>query len=516
MSDIKTCTSCSCLLPPEVFIYKNKANKTCSACLTTRANKRAEKRASSVNNELENIQTEYQFENEIETIAFTDIIEFVFNKIANLEQDTRLFFSFHVKLDDNILVKVHQNMKLLVKLIVDEIKEGRDIIGHEFTTGPNISVRYPDIEAFYLSCSQCHKLEREYKESNHKRMAWFNCHGKLVVNIDMATKELKIKLSHDIYYKKLVDIITPEEIKNEIMQNLHMDPVQLRTHLQQKFDTSQVTLKQINYWWSVFNQCFFKLDEDSVTSARRFLENSHIGLRTKALIGFLSSFCNKGLYSQYFFTNKDFTKINATKEPDLNRSDSNYYIVCPPELRDKVTSFIEKHFNMHPKIPVNVDGQFLIANKICIFAVNEVYNFCFENNLVLLWAYLWSSWYKATRWTLWARSMLATIPLKYISKEVNIQESIILQETQSFSVLQTCDIVKMDQDEEAFNHVTAVKRMANHLEQELLANNLNHIIRVVNNMDKLFTILNDIETSQNRRKRDPTWHESTPWTLFLQ
>ncbi|KAF0497175.1 ATP-dependent DNA helicase pif1 [Gigaspora margarita] len=259
MSDIKTCTSCSCLLPPEAFIYKNKANKTCSACLTTRANKRAEKRASSVNNKLENIQTEYQFKNEIEMIAFTDIIEFVFNKIANLEQDTRLLFSFHIKLDDNILVKVHQDMKLLVKLIVDEIEE----------------VCYPGIGAFYLSCSQCQELEREYKESNRKKIAQFNCHGKLVVNVDMAAKELKIKLSHDIYHEKLVDITIPEEIKNKIMQNLHMDPVQLRTHLRQRFDTSQVTPKQINYWWSVFNQRFFKLDEDPVTSACRFLENSH-------------------------------------------------------------------------------------------------------------------------------------------------------------------------------------------------------------------------------------------------
>ncbi|CAG8754522.1 31831_t:CDS:1, partial [Racocetra persica] len=54
-----------------------------------------------------------------------------------------------------------------------------------------------------------------------------------------------------------------------------------------------------------------------------------------------------------------------------------------------------------------------------------------------------------------------------------------------------------------------------HLEQELLANNLNHVMQVVNNMDKLFNILKDIEIAQNKRKCNPTWRGSTPWTLFL-
>ncbi|KAF0497176.1 ATP-dependent DNA helicase pif1 [Gigaspora margarita] len=43
-------------------------------------------------------------------------------------------------------------------------------------------------------------------------------------------------------------------------------------------------------------------------------DNEQVGLRTKALIGFLSSLCNKGLHLQYFFTNKNFAEINAAKE----------------------------------------------------------------------------------------------------------------------------------------------------------------------------------------------------------
>ncbi|KAF0457455.1 ATP-dependent DNA helicase pif1 [Gigaspora margarita] len=85
--------------------------------------------------------------------------------------------------------------------------------------------------------------------------------------------------------------------------------------------------------------------------------------------------------------------------------------------------------------------------------------------------------------------------------------------------------VEMGENDEVFDpemrqtyeqKVEAVKRMADHLEQELAANNFNHITCVINNMDRLFTMLNDIETAQNRRRHNRTWRGSTPWTLYLQ
>ncbi|CAG8600884.1 8943_t:CDS:2, partial [Scutellospora calospora] len=51
-------------------------------------------------------------------------------------------------------------------------------------------------------------------------------------------------------YEKPIDTTTPEEIKNEIMHNLHIVS------------------------WLVLNQHFFKLDEDPVILAHRFLEDS--------------------------------------------------------------------------------------------------------------------------------------------------------------------------------------------------------------------------------------------------
>jgi hypothetical protein len=71
-------------------------------------------------------------------------------------------------------------------------------------------------------------------------------------------------------------------------------------------------------------------------------------------------------------------------------------IVCPLALRDNVISLMRKHFNMHPKIPVNASGEFWTCTEIWRNAVQEMYNFCVTHELVSLWAYLWSSWYKAT------------------------------------------------------------------------------------------------------------------------
>ncbi|CAG8449799.1 23330_t:CDS:2 [Gigaspora rosea] len=543
---------------------------------------------------------------------------------------------------------------------------------------------------------------------------------KLIIGVDIGAKEAKVKLNHDIQHEKPVDVTTPEEIKYEIMHNHHMDPVQLRTHICQRFDALQVTPKQIYYWCSIFNQQFFKLDENPFTSMRRFLDNpnnnakfcyewnnksdtavgfitplltellpvssihcnatyktakgqfelygiissvhgagfpvaylmlnttnasdnAQTGLRTKALTSFLSSLCNKGLQPWHFYTDKDFAQINAAKEiwPNINIQLCLWYVekaikekiksskkikqtqYLPSEavkefkLRDEVVSLIKKHFNMHQKIPVNAARLFLTADKIHISAVHEMYEFCFRNRLVLLWAYLWSKWYKITWWTLWAQSAQTIIPIRKtnmlieshwkVGKKREMKKgkgevkekkkkvecvsgrssfsprldyvvwiiSIRLLPDQLVRLYQMChgcitpswfddfkkdwnrlattpiddndhtcnnitevdkddkapcprsgnNSVEMGENDEVFDpemrqiyeqKVEAIKRMADHLDQELAANNFNHITHVINNMDRLFTMLNDIEIAQNRRRHNRMWRESTPWTLYLQ
>ena len=108
--------------------------------------------------------------------------------------------------------------------------------------------------AFYLKCSQSLESKHEYKESNQPRVQRFECHGKLIIHIDIPAKEGMAKLSYDVQHKYSVDVTTPLEVKQEIEKNLHMDPIQLWAHLHKMSDISIITTKQIHYWWSIFSQ----------------------------------------------------------------------------------------------------------------------------------------------------------------------------------------------------------------------------------------------------------------------
>lgn len=63
--------------------------------------------------------------------------------------------------------------------------------------------------------------------------------------------------------------------------------------------------------------------------------------------------------------------------------------------------------------------------------------------------------------------------------------------------------------------VVALEYLSNHLREELSLNNLRHVRNVVNNMDRVFTMINDIKSSQLNLKRGNTW-SAKPWTMFLQ
>lgn len=137
-----------------------------------------------------------------------------------------------------------------------------------------MSARHSKVGTFYLACSQCQEVKHEYKESNRKRIERFDCHGKLTLHIDIPAKEATAKLRHDSLHEKPIDVATPPEVKQEIEQNLHMDPTQLRMHLRKMFEINMITGKQIHYWWSTLTQQFYKSDEDHVASACNFFDRN--------------------------------------------------------------------------------------------------------------------------------------------------------------------------------------------------------------------------------------------------
>ncbi|CAG8718190.1 18943_t:CDS:2, partial [Racocetra fulgida] len=171
-----------------------------------------------------------------EVISLEDLSEYFAGLTDNLENNMGLYFTVQVDIADMpILVNQNFNIKLIANTIVNYIEES--------------------------------------DESNQQRMVCFDCYGMLIIRVDVPATKVIIDLKHDIFHERPVDVTTPIEIKQEIKANLHMDPLQIRTYLQDKFDISKITAHQIRYWWSFFTQNFYKSEEDHVNSAYTFLKS---------------------------------------------------------------------------------------------------------------------------------------------------------------------------------------------------------------------------------------------------
>ncbi|KAJ7475022.1 hypothetical protein FB451DRAFT_1034721, partial [Mycena latifolia] len=72
-----------------------------------------------------------------------------------------------------------------------------------------------------------------------------------------------------------------------------------------------------------------------------------------------------------------------------------------------IIDLMERHLNAHPLIPGYCHPS---PAGIREWAVKQMYDFCFENDLPEVWAYLWENWYRRGRWELWARAEHPEIP----------------------------------------------------------------------------------------------------------
>ncbi|KIK05393.1 hypothetical protein K443DRAFT_3879 [Laccaria amethystina LaAM-08-1] len=81
---------------------------------------------------------------------------------------------------------------------------------------------------------------------------------------------------------------------------------------------------------------------------------------------------------------------------------------CPMIHRDTIINMMEKHYCAHPLIPGYAPPS---PEGIRHWAVRQMYNYCFKNELPEVWAYLWENWYRKGRWELWARSTHPMIPI---------------------------------------------------------------------------------------------------------
>src|ERR1044072_186923 len=76
---------------------------------------------------------------------------------------------------------------------------------------------------------------------------------------------------------------------------------------------------------------------------------------------------------------------------------------CLKHHRDIIIQQMGQHFHRHMLIPT-ADKEFIINPKeIWIRCVKEMFQYCYNNNLQIIWAYLWENWYSWSQFILWAR-----------------------------------------------------------------------------------------------------------------
>jgi MULE transposase domain len=101
-------------------------------------------------------------------------------------------------------------------------------------------------------------------------------------------------------------------------------------------------------------------------------------------------------------------KCQAKKNRNANgKKTKSERTFCPAEYREEIVALVERHLCAHPLIPDNHGGN---PKAIHYWATKKIYQYCVDNELVEVWAYLWVNWYRPSRWRLWARAESSEIP----------------------------------------------------------------------------------------------------------
>nr|GAT54443.1 predicted protein [Mycena chlorophos] len=79
------------------------------------------------------------------------------------------------------------------------------------------------------------------------------------------------------------------------------------------------------------------------------------------------------------------------------------YVFCPAPHRAQLLHMFIRHLCEHPLLPDRL-GATRSSAQIRRDAVYEMYLFCHQRGLREVWGYMWSAWYCAEKWKLWARS----------------------------------------------------------------------------------------------------------------
>lgn len=96
---------------------------------------------------------------------------------------------------------------------------------------------------------------------------------------------------------------------------------------------------------------------------------------------------------------------NISNEED---KDNDCHTFCPKGYCKAIIDMMERHYCAHPMIPGYAVPE---PSAIKQWAVQEIYDFCKQNNLPEMWVYIWENWYQKGQWELWARLAYDKMPV---------------------------------------------------------------------------------------------------------
>ncbi|PKB99497.1 hypothetical protein RhiirA5_505690 [Rhizophagus irregularis] len=130
-------------------------------------------------------------------------------------------------------------------------------------------------------------------------------------------------------------------------------------------------------------------------------------------------------------------------------------------------------------------------------AIQETYNFCKDNSLILIWQYLWMEWYSESKWPLWARS-------PYNNKENYQKDLIIIDESTEgiMSYLMTC-LIRLKR------HFYSSK------ETKKSAVNIKWCKSTMKSFNGIIKLVKEVEQYQRKRTMTLTWKGHTNSTRYL-
>ncbi|CAG8678213.1 23664_t:CDS:2, partial [Gigaspora margarita] len=207
----------------------------------------------------------------IQPIIFEDfklkLVEFK-NQNFNTEK-------FVVSLNEILPCEMQISSKLIATQIIDTIYE---ITHFKFIYHDNYIHKLNDSVTYRFYCAQLadrqkksKKIDNIEKQRDYFSAQRFQCNGWINLSINIAKKEARIEITH-LYHTEYIDTKTSDTIKSYIQQNLHCTPQLLWDNLGRK---TNITRKQLYYWWMELSSKLWKMDEDQVQSVLKLVKNYH-------------------------------------------------------------------------------------------------------------------------------------------------------------------------------------------------------------------------------------------------